>query len=159
MIFVKRCEHSIFNIHYGLGESKKIDFESFFYLLEKLFLFNKATSEKDKNCLCAILSAILFHIKTCQIEYCKCKHLILIPQKYQKKEILKIILLKRIGFIIETSFIKINYTLRNNFELTLLLSEYFFLIKKNYFMAYSILHSYFLMNQQIINNINQSNNS
>jgi dephospho-CoA kinase len=50
-------------------------------------------------------------------------------------------LINRIGFYIETCIIKIDYT--NDYYLTVLLAEYYYLIKLNPIMSFSIIDTYF----------------
>lgn len=139
------CVKTLFNVYEDSTLLNNTHIESFYYLIEKLLPFSYIDPYKktnSNNSICDTISIIINHEKSCKNEECKCHSINIIPNNCTDNTKFKNHLVKRIGFLIETSFIKINYTTRNNYMQVIFLSEYFFVFRKNAFMAYSITHSF-----------------
>jgi hypothetical protein len=70
---------------------------------------------------------------------CKCKLLQLIPYGINYDRNFVTNLIERISFLIETSFVQLEYNM--NYNLSILLSEHYFHSKHNPIMAYSIIQT------------------
>ena len=86
-----------------------------------------------------LLNTIFEHQNKCILNNCKCKLLQILPygDQYDKNYVFNLI--ERIGFLIESSFVQIDYG--ENYDLTLILSEHFYLLKENPIMAYSLIQT------------------
>ena len=103
------------------------------YLLKILKLGVKDTSTQN------LLNILFLHQQNCVSMECKCKLLQLIPygKNYDKNFITNLI--ERISFLIETSFVQLDFS--RNYNLSILLSEHYFHSKHNPIMAYSIIQT------------------
>ena len=103
------------------------------YLLKLLKVGVKDTSTQN------LLNILFLHQQNCSSMECKCKLLQLIPYgvNYDKNFIINLI--ERISFLIETSFVQLDYS--RNYDLSILLSEHYFHSKHNPIMAYSIIQT------------------
>ena len=79
------------------------------------------------------------HQKYCLNKYCGCKIIEISSVKSENKVFELDDNLKKINYFIESKLIK--YDFHNNFELAYLLSEHFYINKKNTTMAYSLLQT------------------
>ena len=118
-------------------EQKKLTqvLECFNYLLDALIEIK--TSKSNAN---EVINVIILHQKKCNNEQCKCKEIQPIPlcgvrdnKDFTDK------LVRGFGFLMETCFA--NGTSYNHISYTLFLAEYFFHIKENLILSYSLLQS------------------
>jgi hypothetical protein len=86
-----------------------------------------------------LLNSIFEHQNKCTLSNCKCKLLQILPhgEQYNKNYIHNLI--ERIGFLIESSFVQLDFG--ENYLLTLILSEHFYLLRDNPIMAYSLIQT------------------
>ena len=112
-------------------------YEVFLYILD--IIRNVKYNNNYNTPFINLLNTIIVHKNNCSLINCKCKLLQIIPhgEQYDKNYILNLI--ERIGFLIETSFVQID--LYHNYNLTIILSEHFYLIKENPIMAYSLIQT------------------
>ena len=103
------------------------------YLLKLLKLGVKDTSTQN------LLNILFLHQQNCSSQECKCKLLQLIPYGYNYDKNFVINLIERISFLIESSFVQLDYS--KNYNLSILLSEHYFHSKHNPIMAYSIIQT------------------
>ena len=103
------------------------------YLLKLLKLGVKDASTQN------LLNILFLHQQNCTSMECKCKLLQLIPYgiNYDKNFVTNLI--ERISFLIESSFVQLDYS--RNYNLSILLSEHYFHSKHNPIMAYSIVQT------------------
>ena len=110
------------------------------YLLKLLKFGIKDTNTQN------LLNILFLHQQNCSsLEY-KCKLLQLVPygESYDKNFVAN--LTKRISFLIESSFVQLDYT--NNYHLSVLLTEHYFHSKNNPIMSYSIIQTILNSNQK-----------
>ena len=114
--------------------------ECFNYLLDALIEIK--TSKSNAN---EVINVIIMHQKKCNNEQCKCKEIQPIPicgieenHEFTNK------LVRGFGFLIETCFA--NGTSYNHISYTLFLAEYFFHVKENLILSYSLLQSCLTLN-------------
>lgn len=137
-LFIKKIPNLLFMVYDDKIINNSILYENLYYFLIALLKF-----KDDYNSNTQLIDCILNHIDKCKNEICKCKLINLIPLRslsFKKKEFIAC-LLKRIGFCIETSIIKLDYT--SNYYITVILAEYFYLFKQNPLMSFSILDTYY----------------
>ena len=109
--------------------------ECFNYLLDALIEIKTQKSNANE-----VINVIIMHQKKCNNDQCKCKEIQPIPvcgieknQEFTNK------LVRGFGFLMETCFA--NGTSYNHISYTLFLTEYFFHIKENLILSYSLLQS------------------
>ena len=110
------------------------------YLLKLLKFGIKDTNTQN------LLNILFLHQQNCSSLECKCKLLQLVPygESYDKNFVAN--LTKRISFLIESSFVQLDYT--NNYHLSVLLTEHYFHSKNNPIMSYSIIQTILNSNQK-----------
>ena len=114
--------------------------ECFNYLLDILI-----DIKIGKNNANEIINVIILHQKKCTNEKCKCKEIKPIPIcGIRDNKIFSNKLIKGFGFLMETCFANGNTYI--NISYTIFLSEYFFNIKENLILAYSILQNCLIQN-------------
>lgn len=118
------------------SELNKNTIDSFLYLVDKL-----KQLQQGKPLSYEFLSIIYDHQLKCYNEKCKCQliQIFHFNTRSNSREFIRL-LMSRIGFLIETAFVQIDYS--SNFDLTVFLSEYFFKLKSNPIMAYSIIQTF-----------------
>lgn len=134
---------------YSLNEESswpKEYFESFAYLINRLTNDSNVNdnNNNDNANIKDLVDVILNHEVKCSNADCECKLFKVFPHSTPKPFEFKIILKKRIGFLVETTFIRSE--INSNLKIALLLSEYYSIFKQNSFMAYSILQSFLAIN-------------
>ena len=119
-----------------LDESKLIQvLECFNYLLDALIEIKTGTSNANE-----VINVIIMHQKKCNNEQCKCKEIQPIPIcGIEKNDEFTNQLVRGFGFLMETCFANGNSYI--HIPYTLFLSEYFFHVKENLILAYSLLQS------------------
>ena len=95
--------------------------------------------KSNKTILVKIIKLLYDHQNFCVNKYCGCKIIKIISDNVPDLNKNLDDFLKQINYYIETILIKFNFN--NDFEFAILLSEHFFLIKKNTIMAYSVLQT------------------
>ena len=152
-IMHKLCSKSLFTIYEESSSLRTFYVESFYYLLIKMRPLKEENKNQyiKKDCICSVVELLLTHNEICKNENCKCRLIKKkFPTQYHSKSKIKQHLLKTIGFLFETAFIKINYTHENCLPYAILLAQYFFEYKHNSILAYSIIHSSFNANKKDI---------
>ena len=139
-IMKNMCSKALYVIYEENSSFNGIYVESYFYLLEAM----KAAEEKHTD-LYELLSIVMLHEDNCKSEVCKCKIINTIPGDIKKNKIVLSTLSNNISFLLETALIKIKL-LKHSSKLILLLSEFYYIYKHNFFMAYSLLYSYISSN-------------
>ena len=95
-------------------------------------------NEKDTSTV-MLLNSIFQHQNKCSSSNCKCKLIQIIPHGKQYDESFTQNLLDRISFLIESSFIQLDFS--ENCELALILREHFFFFRDNSIMAFSFIQT------------------
>ena len=128
--------------------SKKKTYDSFLYIMDILkgIKNNKRDSSSVK-----LLNHIFQHQNKCSLNNCKCKLIQIIPHGTQYDKNYTNNLLDRISFLIESTFIKLDFS--ENCKLSLILSEHFFFFRNNPVMAYSFIQTLLIYN---LNNLSIS---
>ena len=110
------------------------------YLLKLLKFGIKDTNTQN------LLNILFLHQQNCVSLECKCKLLQLVPygKNFDKNFISN--LTERISFLIESSFVQLDYS--NDYNLSLLLSEHYFHSKNNSIMSFSIIQTILNSNQK-----------
>ena len=109
--------------------------ECFNYLLDALIEIKTGKSNANE-----IINVLILHQKKCTNEKCKCKEIKPIPKcGLRDNKIFSNKLIKGFGFLMETCFANGNSYI--NIPYTIFLSEYFFNIKDNLILSYSLLQS------------------
>ena len=110
------------------------------YLLKLLKFGVKDTNTQN------LLNILFLHQQNCISMECKCKLLQLVPygSNYDKNFVIN--LTERIGFLIESSFVQLDYS--NDYNLSILLSEHYFHSKNNPIMSFSIIQTILNTNQK-----------
>ena len=137
---LKKCKIELFKIN----DVKIVDitvYDTYYFIFEKLKLIQKQNGDLTSQ---NILNVFFEHQSECKNEHCKCKLIRIIPSGNNFKTNFLPNLIERMGFLIETSFVQIDYTL--DYDLSLLLAEYYYTFKKNYIKSYSILQTYLHFN-------------
>ena len=111
-------------------------YDCFWYILE--ILKKVKNNEKDTSTV-MLLNSIFQHQNKCSSSNCKCKLIQIIPHGKQYDESFTQNLLDRISFLIESSFIQLDFS--ENCELALILSEHFFFFRDNSIMAFSFIQT------------------
>ena len=138
-ILFKTATNELFKINKEISKMKIYD--SFLYIIDIL----KEIKNNHKNTSTTkLLNFIFQHQNNCSLSNCKCKLIQIIPHgpEYDKNYSQNI--LNRISFLIESSFIKLNFS--ENCDLCLILSEHFYYFKENPIMAYSLIQTLLLYN-------------
>ena len=110
------------------------------YLLKILKLGEKKTDTQN------LLNILFLHQQNCASLECKCKLLQLVPygKNYDKNFVTN--LTERISFLIESSFVQLNFS--NDYHLSVLLSEHYYHSKNNPIMSFSIIQTILNTSQQ-----------
>ena len=103
------------------------------YLLKLLKFGIKDTNTQN------LLNILFLHQQNCVSLECKCKLLQLVPygSNYDKNFVVN--LTERISFLIESSFVQLDYS--NDYHLSVLLSEHYYHSKNNPIMSFSIIQT------------------
>ena len=112
-----------------------------------LYIFDILENVKNNNpdiTSVNLLNTIFEHQNKCNLNNCKCKLLQILPHGHQYDTNYIKNLIERVGFLIESSFVQLDFS--ENYDLTLILSEHFFLLKENPIMAYSIIQTLLYFN-------------
>ena len=135
-IFISKLNKILFRIY----EDRLNDYQEFYDCIYFLFSFMYL---KDHSKISFVSNFLLDHEKKCKNDMCKCKLIDLVPLNNLSLNNIEFCkqLINRIGFYIETCIIKIDYT--SDYYLTVLLAEYYYLIKLNPIMSFSIIDTYF----------------
>ena len=123
-------------------------YDSYIYAME---ILKSLKHNKINHSTVKLLNHIFRHKNNCSLSNCKCKLIEIIPHGKEYDKNYSYNLLERISFLIESSFIKIEFS--DNYELSLILAEHFFLIKDNPIMAYSFIQTLLIYN---LNNLSIS---
>ena len=120
--------------------------ECFNYLLDQLIEINERTNNANE-----MINVLILHQKKCVNEQCKCKEIQPIPicgikenAEFTNK------LTRGFGFLMETCFAN-NKDSYNNIPFTLFLGEYFYNVKGNLILSYSLLQSCLNLNMNKMN--------
>lgn len=138
------CSQVLFN----LNEERSIEdyLESGAFILSILTEAKK--EDKEENAINELVTIVLNHTESCTSSFCKCKLMNILPHSTTNAEKFKTILYKRIGYLIETTFIRLD--LLKHFGIAFLLAEYYFLCVNNPFLAYTLIQSYLAINRNKI---------
>ena len=109
-------------------------------VINSVWFLRELFEQKNMKYLSKIYGFIIDHQKQCSNVNCACK-IIKLKANINKgdKAVFTEDLLKKLNYYIET--ILINFNFQYNFELSILLSEHFYLYKNNPIMSYSILQT------------------
>ena len=129
-LLFKSAVKELFKINKEFTKNRVYD--TFWYMME--ILKKIKNNEKDSSTV-MLLNSIFQHQNKCTSSSCKCKLIQIIPHGKQYDENFIHNLLDRIGFLIESSFIQLDFS--ENCELALILSEHFFFFRDNPIMAFS----------------------
>ena len=138
-LLFKIAINELFRINKEIPKNKTYD--SFMYIMD--ILKNVKNNKKDISTV-KLLNNIFQHQNKCSASNCKCKLLQIIPHGEQYDKNFDQNLLDRISFLIESTFIKLDFS--ENCNLCLLLSEHFFSFKDNPVMAYSFIQTLLIYN-------------
>ena len=130
----------LFKINKNEINNKNI-YDVFLYILD--ILKNIKNNKYDIYSV-NLLNTIFEHQNKCNLNNCKCKLLQIIPHGEQYDTNFTLNLIERIGFLIESTFVQLDFC--ENYDLTLILSEHFYLLKENPIMAYSLIQTLLLFN-------------
>ena len=115
--------------------------ECFNYILDQLIEIKNRTNNANE-----ITNVLILHQKSCLNEQCKCKEIQPIPicgikinEEFTNK------LVRGFGFLMETCFAN-NKDSYNNIPFSLFLAEYFYHVKENLILSYSLLQSCLSLN-------------
>ena len=129
----------LFKINKELTKNRVYD--SFWYIME---ILKKVKNNQKDTSTVMLLNSIFKHQNKCTSSVCKCKLIQIIPHGKQYDENFTRNLIDRIGFLIESSFIQLDFS--ENCELALILSEHFFFFRDNPIMAYSFAQTLLIYN-------------
>ena len=140
-----------FLLKYAKTELFKINKEIEDNIVYEVFLFiydmmkNIKNSKGDASSQ-NLLNIIFLHQAECHQMNCKCKIIQIIPygKNYEHNFIPNLI--ERTSFLVESSFVQIDYS--NDYDLTLLLCEHYCYFKDNPIMAYSMVQTLLHFNYQ-----------
>jgi hypothetical protein len=119
-------------------------------LITSILFLRELIKDKKYSQLNKIIEFFIEHKNQCVNNNCGCRIIkININSKIRNKFDCEDNLIKKINYYIETILIKYNYL--NNFDLSILLSEHFFLVKENSKIAYSILQTLLHYNYKTLN--------
>ena len=121
--------------------SKKRIYDCFIYVMD---ILKGAKNNNKSNSTTKLLNHIFQHQNQCSLSNCKCKLIQIIPhgKEYDKNYTQNLI--NRISFLIESAFIKSDFS--ENCDLCLILSEHFFFFRDNPIMAYSFIQTLLIYN-------------
>ena len=135
----KKAVNQLFKVNKDISNNKIYD--CFIYLIEILkTLKNNQNNHAKTN----LLNHIFQHQNNCTLNNCKCKLIQIIPHGDEYDKNYSQNLLDRISFLIESSFVKLDFS--QNYELCLILSEHYFYIRDNPIMAYSFIQTLLIYN-------------
>jgi len=137
---LKKCKIELFKIN-DVRINDITVYDTFYFIFEKLKLIQKKSGDITSQ---NILNVFFEHQSECKNDHCKCKLIRIIPSGKNFQMNFLPNLIERMGFLIETSFVQIDYTL--DYDLALLLAEYYYSFKKNYIKSYSILQTFLHFN-------------
>ena len=122
-----------------------------FYYFNDIFKTIKDNNGKDENTE-ILVNIILLHQSKCNHAECKCKYIEIFPygEEYVNDYIINF--LKNIEFLLESTFVELEYL--QNYDLTLLLSEHYYNHKNNPILAFSMIQTLLQFNIKSLN-INQ----
>ena len=135
--------HKLLNVAkeelFKINEEKITDidiYDVFLYIQHLLKLLKMGVKDTSTQNL---LNILFLHQQNCTSMECKCKLLQLVPygSNYENNFITNLI--ERISFLIESSFVQLEYN--KDYNLSVLLSEHYFHSKHNPIMAYSIIQT------------------
>ena len=129
----------LFKINKDISNNKIYD--CFIYIQEILKSIKNNNSNSSKS---RLLNHIFKHQNKCSLSNCKCKLIQIIPHGTEYDKNFSENLLERISFLIESSFIQIDFS--DNCELSLILSGHYFHIRDNPIMAYSFIQTLLIFN-------------
>ena len=121
--------------------TNKSIYDIFLYVFD---ILKNVKNNTDNISSVSLLNTIFEHQNKCNINNCKCKLLQILPHGEQYDHNFTLNLIERTGFLIESSFVQLHYS--ENYDLTLILSEHFFLFKENPIMAYSLIQTLLFFN-------------
>ena len=124
---------------FKINEEKITDtdiYDVFLYIQYLLKILKKGIKDTNTQNL---LNILFLHQQNCASLECKCKLLQLVPygSNYDKNFVIN--LTERISFLIESSFVQLDYS--NDYHLSVLLSEHYFHSKNNPIMSFSIIQT------------------
>ena len=128
----KTVINELFKINKDISNDKI--YECFIYVLD---ILKTLKNGEINHSTVKLLNHIFKHQNDCTLSNCKCKLIQIMPHGPQYDKNYSHNLLERISFLIESSFIKLDFS--ENCELCLILSEHFFFIRNNPIMAYSFI--------------------
>ena len=131
--------NELFKINKDISNNKIYD--CFIYIQEILKAIKNNTVNGSKA---RLLNHIFKHQNKCSLSNCKCKLIQIIPHGNEYDKNYSENLLERISFLIESSFIQIDFS--DNCELSLILSGHYFHIRDNPIMAYSFIQTLLIFN-------------
>ena len=137
---LKKCKIELFKIN-DVRINDITVYDTFYFIFEKLKLIQKKSGDITSQ---NILNVFFEHQSECKNEHCKCKLIRIIPSGKNFQMNFLPNLIERMGFLIETSFVQIDYTL--DYDLSLLLAEYYYSFKRNYIKSYSIIQTFLHFN-------------
>ena len=135
----KKAMNELFKVNKDISNNKIYD--CFIYVIE---ILKEIKNNQKSNSAVNLLNHIFKHQNKCSLNNCKCKLIQLIPHGYEYDKNYTQNLLDRISFLIESTFINIDFS--QNYELCLILSEHYFYIKDNPIMAYSFIQTLLIYN-------------
>ena len=118
-------------------------YDIFLYIFD---ILKNVKNNTDNISSVSLLNTIFEHQNKCNINNCKCKLLQILPHGEQYDKNFTLNLIERTGFLIESSFVQIDFS--ENYDLTLILSEHFYLFKENPIMAYSLIQTLLYFNSE-----------
>ena len=135
----QRAMQELFKVNKDISNNKIYD--CFIYVIEILkdLKNDRANSSKAK-----LLNHIFQHQNNCSLANCKCKLIQIMPHGPEYDKNYSQNLLDRISFLIESTFVKLDFS--QNYELCLILSEHYFCIRDNPIMAYSYIQTLLIYN-------------
>ena len=135
----KMAMNELFKVNKEIAKRKVYD--CFVYIIEilKELKYNQKNNAKVK-----LLNHIFQHQNNCSLSNCKCKLIQIIPHGREYDKNYSENLIDRISFLIESTFIKMDFS--ENCELCLILSEHFFFFRDNPVMAYSFIQTLLIYN-------------
>ena len=133
----KSAMKEFFKINKDLTKRSMCD--CLWYVIE---ILKKIKNNDNDTSTVMLLNSIFKHQNNCSSSNCKCKLIQIIPHGKQYEENFTKNLLDRISFLIESSFIQLDFS--DNCQLTLILSEHFFFFRDNPIMAYSFIQTLLL---------------
>ena len=139
----KMAMNELFKVNKEITKHKVYD--CFVYIME---IFKGIKNNQKNKSTVKLLNHIFQHQNNCSLSNCKCKLIQLIPHGSQYDKNFSENLVDRLSFLIESAFIKLDFS--ENCDLCLILSEHFFFFRDNPIMAYSFIQTLLIYN---INNL------